>query len=90
MSALNPHMPKPHLTPSNTTSFQTAMAHLRTLPPSTQNQAIEFIEFLYQKNAQTLPVAQTGKKKRQAGSLAGKIKLAEDFDEALADFNDYM
>ncbi len=30
------------------------------------------------------------KKKRQAGSLEGQIKLADDFDEPLADFKEYI
>lgn len=68
-----------------------AIAHLQSLPPNAQAQAVDFIEFLFSKNHKTADVQaiQSPTKKRQAGSLAGQITLADDFDEPLEDFKDY-
>jgi antitoxin component of MazEF toxin-antitoxin module len=35
-------------------------------------------------------VEETPKKKRQLGTLAGKISIPDDFDEPLEDLNEYM
>ncbi len=72
-------------------NLQQVFEHLQNLPPVDQSHVCEFIEFLYSKN--NFSVEKQRKqphKKRQAGSLKGQIVLADDFDEPLEDFKDYM
>ncbi len=83
-------------------NFHKAINCLQELPPIAQNEAFDFIEFLKHKYGKTMmaktsyqqeaskETTQKTKKKRKAGSLAGQIVLADDFDEPLADFKEYM
>lgn len=80
----------------------TAPHILRTfeaLPPELQREAADFMEFLllkWQRHAATPTAATTSEQDLAAlrragfGALKGKIGLAEDFDEPLEDFKDYM
>lgn len=76
--------------------FCKAVNHLQQLPPTAKIQAFDFIEFLYKKyedqsvTQNQSEVTNEMKTKRQAGSLAGQIVLADDFDDPLNDFEDYM
>lgn len=64
----------------------TLYAKLEALPADLKSEASDFIDFLMEK----------AKKKDQKvgmpkfGSLKGKIRLSEDFDAPLSDFNEYM
>ena len=64
---------------------QSAYIKLNLLPEKLKVQAMDFIDFLYQKNKNSKP-----KKHPKAGFLKGKFVLSEDFDEPLEDFKEYM
>lgn len=64
---------------------QTAYIKLNLLPEKLKTQAMDFIDFLYQKNKNSEP-----KKHPKAGFLKGKFVLSEDFYEPLNDFKEYM
>ena len=56
------------------------------LPPIFRKEASLFIDFLIERSGKNKPVVQ-----RIFGSAKGKIHMADDFDEPLADiFKDYM
>ncbi len=63
---------------------QSAYIKLNSLPKRLKAQALEFIDFLYQKNKSSNP-----KKHPKAGFLKGKIVIGNDFDEPLEDFKEY-
>jgi len=63
---------------------QSAYIKLYTLPEKLRDQALEFIDFLYQKNKKK----KSGKHPK-AGFLKGKIIIGKDFDEPLVDFKEY-
>ena len=63
---------------------------LATLPEALQTEVLHYIEFLSERYAVTHDQTETLPKKRQAGLLKGKIWMADDFDEPLEDFKDYM
>ena len=63
---------------------------LETLPEALQTEVLHYIEFLSERYAVTHDQMETRPKKRQAGLLQGKIWMADDFDEPLEDFKDYM
>ena len=56
-----------------------------SLPTDLKKEAADFIEFLKYKSRK-----QTKLKKRQAGLAKGLIKMKDDFDEPLEDFEEYM
>jgi hypothetical protein len=65
---------------------QTILKKIHSLPDSIKGEIIDFIEFLIQKY-------RPAKKEKiipQYGSLKGTFKMADDFDEPLEDFKDYM
>ncbi|MBM2816242.1 MAG: hypothetical protein HW421_3004 [Ignavibacteria bacterium] len=59
------------------------------LPDAYKQEAIDFIEFLFSKSNQK-KIEKKNHKRNAFGSLKGKIKMADDFDEPLEDFRDYM
>lgn len=60
---------------------------LEKLPPNLKLEVQHFIDFLLEKtSSQTEP----SKKKREFGSLKGKIHLSKDFDDPIDDFKEYM
>ena len=64
---------------------QSAYIKLHSLPEKLKAQALEFIDFLYQKNKNS-----NQNKHPKAGFLKGKIIIENDFNEPLDDFNEYM
>jgi len=65
----------------------------QSLPESLKKEVKDFIEFLLQKNTTSKGKKQPKKEApaRQAGTLKGVITyIAEDFNEPLEDFKDYM
>jgi hypothetical protein len=61
------------------------------LPDYYKQEANDFIEFLFSKAFQSQGIIEKKPLKRNGlGSLKGLIKMAEDFDEPLEEFKDYM
>jgi hypothetical protein len=58
---------------------------LSSLPPALKAQVNDFVEFLLSKNKKALK-----SKKPTFGSAKGQFKMADDFDEPLEDFREYM
>jgi hypothetical protein len=63
---------------------QSAYIKLHSLPEKLKAQALEFIDFLYQKNRDS-----NSNNHPKAGFLKGKIVIGKDFDEPLEDFKEY-
>ncbi|MEB3883119.1 DUF2281 domain-containing protein [Lyngbya sp. CCY1209] len=63
---------------------------LEALPESLKVEVLHYIEFLSERYAEKKVESEPQQKKRQAGLLKGKIRMAEDFDEPLEDLKDYM
>ena len=64
----------------------TLYTKLETLPSDLKKEASDFIEFLVNKNKR-----QKGETKKPVfGSLRNQIILADDFDEPINDFKEYM
>jgi hypothetical protein len=61
---------------------------LDKLPPELQAEVLHYAEYLTTKH--TSPPETPSQKYRQAGSLKGKISMANDFDAPLEDLKDYM
>jgi Protein of unknown function (DUF2281) len=70
--------------------LQTTIAEsLNQLPENLQQEVLHYIEFLcdrYSKTTITTPPTKRG----ALGAWKGKIKIADDFDAPLEDFQDYM
>jgi len=64
---------------------QSAYIKLQSLPEKLKAQAMEFIEFLYQKNKSSKQ-----NKHPKAGFLKGKIIVGNDFNDPLDDFKEYI
>jgi hypothetical protein len=58
---------------------------INSLPENLKREVLDFVEFLQTKNKKG-----PSKKPRNFGSLKGKIKMADDFDDPIEDFKDYM
>ena len=58
---------------------------LKLLPDELIKEVDHFIDFLIKKSGK-----HTNKVKREPGFLAGKIKIKDNFDEPLKDFEEYM
>lgn len=75
-----------------THSIQTlgqAVDYIQSLPIFEQKQIFGLIDnFVLEKNKSNQKTATP--KKRTAGTLKGKVVFADDFDEPLDDFKDYM
>ena len=56
-----------------------------SLPENLRHEVQDFIDFLQAKRSQEI-----SEKSRTFGSLKGKIKMSEDFDDPIEDFKDYM
>jgi len=66
--------------------YSTALySQISLLPPSVQNEANHYLEFLVEKynNVQS-------KKHPKAGCMKGTFTISPDFNEPLEDFKDYM
>ena len=60
---------------------------IESLPEDLKNQLSDFVAFLKQKAKYS---KKEKPKERKAGSLKGKIKMSDDFDEPLEGFKDYV
>ena len=63
------------------------------MPEDVKKQVTDFIDFIMSKKEKENKLDSTEKKetnKRPFGILKGKIKMADDFDEPMEDFKDYM
>lgn len=58
------------------------------LPDNLKRQVIDYIEFLSEKKRENKKVSKP--KKPKFGSCKGMFEMAQDFDEPLEDFKDYM
>lgn len=68
---------------------QTLIKKIHTLPESLKQEVLHFVQFLKQKqNVEN--ETEKPRKKRKAGSAKGKYVMADDFDEPLEDFAEYM
>jgi hypothetical protein len=63
----------------------TLVRKIEELPPELQTQVSDFVDFLREKNAKSLP-----DKRPVFGSAKGMFVLAPDFDEPLDDFKEYV
>jgi translation initiation factor 2 beta subunit (eIF-2beta)/eIF-5 len=68
---------------------QTLIQEIHTLPESLKHEVLHYVQFLKQKQNGNIKVEKP-RKKRKAGSAKGEIFMAEDFDEPLEDFAEYM
>ena len=67
----------------------TIVESLNQLPANLQQEVLHYIEFLKERYSPTSPT--TFPAKRGAlGAWKGEIKIADDFDAPLEDFQDYM
>ena len=64
-------------------------SRINLLPPNKIGELLDFIEFLLNKEFVNKDVQPT-RKKPKFGCAKGKFILSADFDEPLADFNEYM
>lgn len=82
---------------NKTRTLDDVVKHMHTLSPDLKQEVFDFIDFLRvyrtadtdNKNLQGLSES-IPKKRRQAGSLKGEVIFADDFDEPLEDFKDYI
>lgn len=63
------------------------LAEFHALPPDKQVEVIDFIGYLKSKVQQSAPQKAS---RGSYGSLKGTFQMAEDFDEPLEDFAEYM
>ena len=68
---------------------QTLIQEIQTLPESLKQEVLHFVQFLKQKQTAEIETAKP-RKKRQAGSAKGMFVMADDFDEPLENFAEYM
>jgi Protein of unknown function (DUF2281) len=64
--------------------------HLEKLPDSLKEDVLHYVESLDAQHSKTLAATEKPAKRGALGILKGKIKIADDFDEPLEDFKDYM
>ncbi len=67
-------------------SVATLEKKLAQLPEEKQKEVQDFIDFLLSQGKTEMKETQ----KPMFGALKGKIRIADDFDEPLEDFKDYM
>ena len=70
------------ISPKTTSALPLLYGKIESMPTDMQKEMVLFAEFLLSKAASVY--------QPKFGSLKGKIKLAADFDEPLADFEEYM
>lgn len=63
------------------------ISEIQSLPVYMQTEVKDFVGFLKTKLINKKPIII---KKREFGKYSGKIKIANDFDEPLDDFKEYM
>ncbi len=67
----------------------TLIASIEKLPDKLQQEVLHYAEFLAANYAQNSPLT-LPPKRRQAGTMQGMFELSDDFDEPLADLQEYM
>lgn len=70
-------------------SIHDAQEHLQELVKDARNGKTIIILDDQNEAVQLIPIS-TEKKPRKAGSARGQIRIADDFDAPLSDFDDYM
>lgn len=60
---------------------------IKKIPPAYQQEVEDFIDFILSKRQSAVAKKVNP---RKIGLLKGKLKMAEDFDDPLEDFKDYM
>ena len=82
---------------NKTQDLDDVVKHIQTLSPDLKQEVFDFIDFLQvyrmpdaDNNDSTELSKKIQKKRRQAGSLKGGVIFADDFDEPLEDFKDYI
>ncbi|NJK53753.1 MAG: DUF2281 domain-containing protein [Leptolyngbyaceae cyanobacterium SU_3_3] len=66
------------------------IATLDKLPPDLQAEILHYAEYLATKYNQTQTLEPKPQQYRQAGTMKGMFKMADDFDAPLEDLKDYM
>lgn len=66
----------------------TLIASIERLPDKLQQEVLHYAEFLAANYAQNSPPIPP--KCRQAGTMQGMFEMSDDFDEPLADLQEYM
>jgi Protein of unknown function (DUF2281) len=64
--------------------------NLEKLPEALKEDVLHYVEALVAQHSETLAAIEKPKKRGAWGILKGKTKIADDFDEPLEDFKDYM
>ena len=67
--------------------YSQLLEKVKKIPPVYQQEVEDFVDFILSKNL-TSEERKTGH--RALGLLKGKLQMADDFDEPLEDFKDYM
>ena len=68
---------------------QTLIQEIHTLPENLKLEVLHFIQSLKQKQTEKTELEKP-RKKRKAGSAKGMFVMADDFDEPLEDYAEYM
>jgi Protein of unknown function (DUF2281) len=66
------------------------LENLEKLPESLKEDVLHYVESLVAQHSKTLAATEKPAKRGGFGIWKGKIKIADDFDEPLEDFKDYM
>ncbi|SEK64207.1 type II toxin-antitoxin system VapB family antitoxin [Parapedobacter koreensis] len=61
---------------------------VKKIPPAYQQEVEDFIDFILSKKQPTAALKKGAQ--RKLGLLKGKLQMADDFDDPLEDFKDYM
>jgi hypothetical protein len=69
---------------------QITIDKIRNLSPDLQQQILTFVEFVESRAKSQLQPTATPNKRQGFGLWEGDITIHTDFDEPLADFEDYM
>jgi hypothetical protein len=64
--------------------------NLEKLPESLKEDVLHYVESLVAQHTKALAAIEKPAKRGGFGIWKGKIKIADDFDEPLEDFKDYM
>lgn len=82
---------------NKTQDLDDVVKHIQTLSPDLKQEVFDFIDFLRMyrmpdaANSDSKELSEKiPKKRRQAGSLKGELIFADNFDEPLEDFKDYI
>lgn len=68
---------------------QALIQEIQTLPENLKQEVLQFVQSLKQKQTEKTELEKP-RKNRKAGSAKGMFVMADDFDEPLEDFAEYM